>query len=188
MRRATLSGVPALALALVMSVATARAATSIHPDTTPGLGLGTTVTVKGSVYTINNGTRVGSNLFESFSSRVTGGSPSQISGTLDSTALPGAAFYFINPAGIVFGAGAAVKVPGAAHFSTARQLVFADGAVFTATTATGSALTMAPPSAFGFLGGEGDIVLDGVGRGFVCRSPPPIWPSRPPASWPATST
>ncbi|HWE47586.1 MAG TPA: hypothetical protein VG407_16320, partial [Caulobacteraceae bacterium] len=115
--------VTALAAASLMAAgdAGAGAATSIHVDTAPGLGLGTTVTNKGSVYTINNGTLVGANLFEGFSdfslaagdtarwtytagssasianviNRVTGGAPSQISGALNSTALPNANFYFI---------------------------------------------------------------------------------------------
>jgi len=183
---------PAAAVSLLAATG-AEAATNIQVDTMPGLNLGTTVTNKGSVYTINNGALVGANLFESFSSfslaagatarwtytagnpgsianvinRVTGGAPSQISGALNSTALPNANFYFINPAGIIFGTGASVATGGAAHFSTASNLVFGDGAVFIATTATGSTLTVATPSAFGFLGGEGDISFSGVKTSFA---------------------
>ena len=48
-------------------------------------------------------------------SRVTGGELSQINGTLRLSAAGGAtpAFFFINPAGVTFGAGASVDVPGA---------------------------------------------------------------------------
>ncbi|HEY5071562.1 MAG TPA: filamentous hemagglutinin N-terminal domain-containing protein [Caulobacteraceae bacterium] len=169
-------------------------ATSIHPDPS----LGTSVARTGSVYTIGGGSLAGSNLFESFSdfslalgatarwtwsagdpssisnviNRVTGGSVSRIYGTLDSTALPHAAFYFINPAGIVFGQGAAVNVPGAAYFSTAQQLRFSDGAVFSATTPTGSTLSMAAPSAFGFLGPQGDITIRDFGAPNPTGGPP----------------
>jgi filamentous hemagglutinin family protein len=182
----------ALAAALAFGPADAGAATNITADTAPGVSLGTTVTAKGSVYTIDNGTLVGSNLFESFSAfslaagdtarwtytagnpaaitnlinRVTGGTPSNISGALNSTSLSQANLYFINPAGVVFGHGASVAVAGAAHFSTSSKLIFSDGSVFTATTPTGSTLSMASPSAFGFLGGEGDIAFSGVSGGF----------------------
>jgi filamentous hemagglutinin family protein len=91
--------------------------------------------------------------------RVTGGNPSHIFGTLDSTALPNADFYFINPAGIVFGDGARVNVPAAAHFSTASELRFAAGPAFTVATPNGSTFSVAAPAAFGFLGSEGAIHL-----------------------------
>ena len=50
-------------------------------------------------------------------SRVTGGSASQINGRLMLLPLAGGApnFFFINPAGVTFGAGASIDVPGAFH-------------------------------------------------------------------------
>ncbi len=69
-------------------------------------------------------------------------------------------FWFVNPAGIVFGEGAAVNVPAAAHFSTASSLGFADGARFQIATPGGSTLSVAPPEAFGFVGGEANILFD----------------------------
>ena len=104
------------------------AVTPIDPDLAPGRTLNTNVTPVGPIYTIDGGTRTGNNLFHSFATfnlaavdtaqwvhttgnpltvanvinRVTGGTPSQLFGTLDSTAIPNADFYFINPAGIVF--------------------------------------------------------------------------------------
>ncbi|MDP2371162.1 beta strand repeat-containing protein [Rhodoferax sp.] len=86
-------------------------------------------------------------------SRVTGGELSQINGTIRLTAAGGAtpAFFFINPAGVTFGAGASVDVPGAFHVSTANYLKFPDGR-FHADTVNASTLSSAAPTAFGFLG------------------------------------
>lgn len=169
--------------------AMAQQATAIVPN---GAGsaffAGTTVSKAGAVTTIDGGTLAGSNLFHSFASfdlaagetarwtttltdparvsnvinRVIGGRTSQIGGTLDSTALPQAAFFFINPAGIVFGKDAQVNVPGAAWFSAAKALRFADGSALSATTADGSVFSVSAPQSFGFLGQDGNIVLEGT--------------------------
>lgn len=85
-------------------------------------------------------------------SRVTGGAPSMINGTLmliPAAGLP--AFYFINPAGVIFGAGAVVDVPGAFHVSTADYVAFPDGR-FHADPGKASTFSAAAPEAFGFLG------------------------------------
>jgi filamentous hemagglutinin family protein len=183
-----------LTLALLALPAAAFAqATRITPDV-GSLGLGTTAVGRsGTVTTIDGGTLSGSNLFHSFSqfslgagdtaewvrasggaagitnviNRVTGGQVSQISGKIDSTALPNASFFFINPAGVVFAAGAQVNVPGAAYFSTAGELRFADGARFAVATPGGSTLSIAAPESFGFLGGQGAITMDGAGASFA---------------------
>ncbi|MBK7002489.1 MAG: filamentous hemagglutinin N-terminal domain-containing protein [Rhodoferax sp.] len=85
-------------------------------------------------------------------SRVTGGSASIINGTLSLTPISGTpAFFFINPAGVTFGKGAVVDVPGALHISTANYLKFPDGA-FHADLQKTSTLSSAAPEAFGFLG------------------------------------
>lgn len=85
-------------------------------------------------------------------SRVTGGSPSQINGVLSLVAASGTPnFFFINPAGVTFGAGAVVDVPGALHVSTANHVQFADGR-YAADPAASSTFSSAPPEAFGFLG------------------------------------
>jgi filamentous hemagglutinin family protein len=95
-------------------------------------------------------------------SRVTGGELSNIDGTLKSE-IGSAAFYFINPAGIVFGQHAQVDVPGAFYASTAGELKFADGASFSAVNPQGNTLSMAAPEAFGFLGKQtGAIALNGA--------------------------
>src|SRR5687767_5046841 len=85
-------------------------------------------------------------------SRVTGGSPSSINGTIRSS-IVGANFYLINPNGVIFGPQAAVNVSGAFAASTADYLKLDDGARFVAALdADDSGLSTAPVSAFGFLG------------------------------------
>ncbi len=95
-------------------------------------------------------TFTGANSLQNVISRVTGGQSSSINGLLRSQ-VGQAAFYFINPAGVVFGADAVVDVPGDFHVSTASELGFSDGAVFRAAQSDVSALSMASPAEFGFL-------------------------------------
>jgi filamentous hemagglutinin family protein len=118
------------------------------------------------------GKQVGSNLFQSFSqfnltntqsatflgpnnvhnilARVTNGSPSSIDGTVNSS-IPGANLFFLNPAGVLFGAHAQVNVTGSFAVSTANYLRLADGGKFNTSLGGGDVLTSAPVSAFGFL-------------------------------------
>jgi len=92
-------------------------------------------------------------------SRVTGGTASLINGPL-SLAATGATphFYFINPAGVTFGAGASIDVPAAFHVSSAHYLKFADGN-FYADTTSASTFSSAEPAAFGFLGNSSASIL-----------------------------
>src|SRR5213594_3890570 len=111
--------------------------TAITPTTGTG-NLNTTVTLPppgGTVYSITDGTRVGTNLFHSFElfsvgagdianfqntgalpftsnilSRVTGGQSSQIFGTLRTTDFGNANLFLINPMGIVFGPTASLDI------------------------------------------------------------------------------
>ena len=83
-------------------------------------------------------------------SRVTGGSPSSIDGLLQCT-IPNANFFFINPAGVLFGPNASVDVQGAFAVTTADYIRFADGGRFDARTPANDVLTVANPAAFGFL-------------------------------------
>uniref|UniRef100_UPI0013567D0D two-partner secretion domain-containing protein n=1 Tax=Geminicoccus flavidas TaxID=2506407 RepID=UPI0013567D0D len=85
-------------------------------------------------------------------SRVTGPDVSQIHGTLRS-AVPDAAFWLLNPNGLVVGKDATIDVPGALHLSTADELRLEDGGKFSARDVAGSTLTAADPRSFGFLGG-----------------------------------
>ena len=91
-------------------------------------------------------------------SRVTGGSPSSIDGTIRS-GIAGANFFFINPSGVVFGPNASIDVSGAFAVSTANYLKLADGARFVAALdADDSMLSSAPVAAFGFLEGASGSV------------------------------
>lgn len=141
----------------------------------------TTVTPSGTTHNITGGARPGNgtNLFHSFDtfsvgapdkanfvndlnlpttnivSRVTGGSPSNIFGTLQTTNFGTAALWLINPAGIVVGPTASLNVGGSVHFSTADYLRMFDGVTgshFYADLSKSSQLSSAPVTAFGFLG------------------------------------
>lgn len=176
----------AAAVVLLTTPAAAQVTTHIVPDT-GAFATGTTATAAGNVTTIAGGTLAGGNLFHSFATfdlgagdtarwtaanpggvtnvinRVTGGNFSTIAGVIDTTALPNAGFYFINPAGVLFTGGAQLNVPGAAYISTAADGVkFADGLKFSAVTPNGSTFSLAAPQGFGFLGIEAPIVIDGV--------------------------
>lgn len=84
--------------------------------------------------------------------RVTGGNATSINGLLKVDAAGGNPnFFLINPAGVTFGSGAVVDVPGALHISTANALKFSDGAFYADASKT-STLSAAAPVAFGFLG------------------------------------
>jgi filamentous hemagglutinin family protein len=83
-------------------------------------------------------------------SRVTGGNPSNIDGTIRLT-IPNADFYFLNPYGIMFGPNARLDVQGSFHASTADYLRLEDGGRFDARNPNDSLLTVAPIEAFGFL-------------------------------------
>lgn len=118
------------------------------------------------------GQQVGPNLFHSFESfnlnstesanftgpaeitniisRVTGGQPSFIDGVLRSYA-PNADLYFLNPHGIMFGPNAGLNISGSLYVSTADYLKLGKTGRFDVTTPNNSLLTVAPPSAFGFL-------------------------------------
>lgn len=182
------------AAALVLLAASpAGAQSAITPDTQPAVTTGTTATTTGATTVIDGGRRIGDNLFHSFTAfslgagetalwvrsggdgatianvinRVTGGGVSTIDGRIVTQGLDRANFFFINPAGLIFGANASVDVPNAAYFSTANTLRFADGGVFGVSTPGGSTFSVAAPSAFGFVGARGDIVVRGAGQGFA---------------------
>lgn len=166
----------------MVSFTLAQVSMAITPTTGVG-NLGTIVTTHGQTTQITGGTRPnnGTNLFHSFDqfsvggadtaqflnttpslhtsnilSRVTGGSPSSIFGTLDTMSYPGANLFLINPAGIVFGSDATLNVGGSVAFTTADYLRLAgangsNAGVFYADTTATSLLTSAPVVAFGFL-------------------------------------
>ncbi len=138
----------------------------------PGPSLGTQVQQDGSMHTIEGGTIRGPNQFHSFDrfdvgtgdtalftgpstvenilNRVTGGSTSMIDGTLQSD-IPGANLYLLNPAGVVFGLDARLDITGSFHVSTADMLRLGEDGTFHVSPVEQSALSVAAPSAFGFL-------------------------------------
>ena len=156
-----------LAGLLVWTVSSAQVQTDITPDSTMGTG----VVQFGAVHNIVGGTRPesGQNLFHSFDrfsvgtgdtarfwhepgveniiSRVTGHAASMIDGTLQAEVN----VFLLNPQGIMFGPHATLDVNGSFHASTADVLRFADGAEFSSHLGGQSSLTVAAPSAFGFL-------------------------------------
>jgi filamentous hemagglutinin family protein len=171
----------ALLLPLGLALAAGDVAAQIATDGT----VGPRVELAGPEFAIGAdlGTRAGDNLFHSFErfslatgegatftgpndlrnviSRVTGGERSDIDGALRS-AIAGADFYFINPAGVLFGPNASIDVPGAFHVSTGDELRFADGEVFSARDPSASSFSFAAPEAFGFLGSDaGEIRVAG---------------------------
>jgi filamentous hemagglutinin family protein len=104
-------------------------------------------------------------------SRVTGGDPSDIDGTLRST-IPGADLWLLNPSGVMFGEGASLDVPGSFHASTGDYVGFGEEGLvrFYANEHPDrpSVLSTARPEAFGFLevSTPGPIVLEpGVSLG-----------------------
>src|SRR4029077_20240747 len=110
-------------------------------------------------------------------SRVTGGTSaftlqksSLIDGALNAS-IPGANFWFINPNGIIFGSNAVLPTTGSFHASTADYIKLSDGNVFSATPVSNEVLTVAPPSAFGFLTANpaGIQVVNAVFQGNATR-------------------
>ncbi|MCP4702122.1 MAG: filamentous hemagglutinin N-terminal domain-containing protein [Gammaproteobacteria bacterium] len=88
--------------------------------------------------------------FDNIISRVTGGA-SHINGALRS-AIPDADLYLLNPAGIFFGNNASLDVSGSVHISTADYLRLGDAeGRFAAALSETTVLSVAPPSAFGFM-------------------------------------
>lgn len=163
-----------LYLALIAACATVQTShADVVRDGSIGPGVGTQPGGPNFVIDESMGQLNGTNLFHSFSrfdlnsgqsasftaaspvdnviSRITGGTLSTIDGGI-SSAIPGANLFLINPAGLIFGPNATVNVNGSFYVSTATYLRFADNSQLL-TGSTGSpVLTIAAPSAFGFIG------------------------------------
>jgi len=99
---------------------------------------------------LESATFLGPSGIQNVVSRVTGGNPSHIDGLLSSN-IPNADMYFLNPAGVMFGPNARLDMPASLYISTADYLKLEDGGRFDVAQPENSLLTVAPPSAFGFL-------------------------------------
>ena len=75
-------------------------------------------------------------------SRVIGGSPSNINGTVQAL---NANLFFLNPSGIIFGPSAHLNVSGSVYFSTAQQLRLSDGGDLYRSTACWAWIQPCPP-------------------------------------------
>lgn len=172
-------------LAKAIPAALLLAAVTTHAQIATDGTVGARVTLSGRNIVISEtlGQRMGNNLLHSFSTfnvgvgeratfsavafvqnfiaRVTGGTASQIDGTI-AASTPGSNVYLINPSGIVFGPTAAIDVPGSFHASTAHYLRLADGTRIPMTATPAVTLTFAPPAAFGFNATAAPIVLRGT--------------------------
>jgi filamentous hemagglutinin family protein len=104
-----------------------------------------------NVQTKESVTFKGPNTIVNIVARVTGGAQSYLDGRLRSD-IKGANFYLLNPNGLMFGPNATLSMIGSFYVSTGDFLRFADGATFYAHLGQASALTVASPAAFGFLG------------------------------------
>lgn len=159
----------------------------VVPDATLGResSVVTPVVVNGTpIEQINGGAVRGANLFHSFAqfnigagqaayftnpagvdrifSRVTGGSRSEILGTVG--VLGTADLFLINPNGIIFGANAQLNVAGSFIGSTASGVKFADGTEFRATNPQNPLLTVSTPVGLQFGQTAGDILVQGQGQ------------------------
>lgn len=147
------------------------------------------------------GTQVGQNLFHSFEvfnvaqdesltfsgpddvarvvGRVTGGLMSTIEGALGST-IPNVSIYLFNPSGFAVGPNAQIDVPNGFYLSSAGVLQFSDGIDYEAVPSAPAQLSIAEPTAFGFLDEPGALTVHGqiqaqrislVGGAIDLRSP-----------------
>jgi filamentous hemagglutinin family protein len=134
-------------------------------------GTGTLVTPNGNRFDIQGGTQAGSNLFHSFLQfglsegqianflsnpniqnilgRVTGGDASIINGLIQVTG-GNSNLYLMNPAGIVFGAGASLNVPASFTATTATGIGFAGDKWFNAFGSNNYQNLIGNPTTFAF--------------------------------------
>jgi filamentous hemagglutinin family protein len=106
---------------------------------------------------------------ENIFSRVTGGTPSNIFGTLG--VLGNANLFLLNPNGIIFGQSASLDVKGSFLATTANSINFADGTTFSATNSqVPPLLTVSVPVGLGFGNNPGAIQMQGTGHSLTVAS------------------
>lgn len=157
-----------------------QAQSLLVPD--ESLPVNSSVISESNTSTIIEGTRAGQNLFHSFESfnvgegkivifnspsadiqhifaRITGGSPSEILGTLSTAGLSKPDLFLLNPNGIIFGRNSRLDVGGSFVASTASAIKFADGSQFSAIDSQAKPLlTISVPIGLQFAGNEGSII------------------------------
>ncbi|TVQ59688.1 MAG: CHAT domain-containing protein [Spirulina sp. DLM2.Bin59] len=146
---------------------------------TPSHGSNTVIQYQGQTYQIQGGTQAGTNLFHSFQQfslsageiaqfltqpeivnilgRVTGGDPSVINGLIQVSGSQ-ANLYLMNPAGIIFGPGARLDVPGSFTATTGDRIGFSGG-WFNATGPNDYPSLTGNPQLFSFLD-QGGVILN----------------------------
>ena len=174
----------AISIALLYSTS---AKGQIIPDNTTS----TNVSTSNNVTEITGGLKANSNLFHSFRefsvangseaffnntsdinnifSRVTGGNISNINGLIRANDVN---LFLINPAGIIFGAGARLDIGGSFYGSTADSILFPDDIEFSATNADGKPiLTINAPIGLSFRDNPESITVEGTGNSNLGGSP-----------------
>ncbi len=165
----------------ILAIGNSHVQAQVTPDST----LSTAVSGNNS-YNITGGTRVGNNLFHSFSqfsilsngsasfdnatdiqnifSRVTGGNISNINGSI--SANGNANLFLLNPAGIIFGQNASLNIGGSFVGTTANSIKFADGFEFSAVNPQNTPLlTVSVPIGLQMGSNSGAIEFNGSGYG-----------------------
>lgn len=150
--------VPTGSVTLDGSFGTSGALTGPNYQITAGMGMlkGNNLFQSFGAFNLVNGesaTFSGPANVQNILARVTGGSPSSIDGTINSS-IAGANLFFLNPAGVMFGAHAQVNVTGSFVVGTSNYAKLSDGSIFYADVnhpIADQGLTSAPISAFGFL-------------------------------------
>jgi filamentous hemagglutinin family protein len=183
LRYAALMGWTSLAVGAFVPIAQAQ----VIPDGSLSTGVNSP---DNRTFTIDNGDRVGNQLFHSFSqfsiptggaavfnnapdiqhifSRVTGGSVSNLDGRLQANGA--ANVFLLNPNGIVFGPNASLNIGGAFLATTANAIQFADGAEFSATTPA-PLLTLSVPIGLQTGPNPGRITVQGSGHALATQNP-----------------
>ena len=164
-----------LPLTILSCLTSLTAKAQVIPDGTTN----TTVNVDGNDVTIEQGSRIGENLFHSFNefsvltdssaffnnaadianifSRVTGNNISNIDGLLRANGA--ANLFLINPNGIIFGPNARLNLGGSFFASSADSFLFEGNAEFSASNPTAPPLlTISVPIGINFRDNPGDIV------------------------------
>jgi len=173
----------ALVLCLTPQVTLAQSITAAPDDT------GTAIVIDGNTYNISGGTQAGANLFHSFQQfglsanemasflanpqiqnilgRVVSGDPSIINGLIQVTG-GNPNLYIMNPAGMIFGPGASLDVPGSFFATTSDRIEF-DGGAFNSFGDNNYQTLVGSPTSFVFASNDpGSIVNAGtlsVGEG-----------------------